>query len=136
MDYELILNEVALELRDGESTFNALSLEHQKEMLETLKHLAIQAGSKQSLHLEEVLKNTGVPRRSTPAVLLSKNRAWKIPYLPEYEFSNGFLILMELFKIADKERREKRCRGGCNHWWHGPRQEWESAREEASRIRF
>jgi hypothetical protein len=38
--------------------------------------------------------------------------------LPEDEMKKAFISLIILFKASDKQRREKWCKGKCEHDWH------------------
>ncbi len=37
---------------------------------------------------------------------------------PEYERERAFILLLSLFTIADRRRRETQCVNGCSHEWH------------------
>ncbi|WP_327189671.1 DUF5958 family protein [Streptomyces xinghaiensis] len=39
-------------------------------------------------------------------------------YLPAYELTKSFRLLIALFSIADTRRRTLYCAGGCSHAWH------------------
>ena len=58
----------------------------------------------------------------TPCVLLVKKplkeAMAQIHNLPENELLKSFILLLSIFSIADKRRKETECSGGCNHQWH------------------
>lgn len=58
----------------------------------------------------------------TPCVIILKFRMRealvKIMELPKSERIKSFCLLLSVFSIADKVRRDQYCKDGCEHEWH------------------
>ena len=124
LDRQIYVNQVAQEvfsIAEGQSWFNRLEEEQQREVLRDLVYLGLQAGAR----IEDVpgaIDGASVkPKDNVGQMLLVgsiREKMSKVPRLPSYELSTGFLLLLHLFRIADARRRAKYCVEGCSHWWH------------------
>ncbi|MBS1572621.1 MAG: hypothetical protein JST62_09530 [Bacteroidetes bacterium] len=101
--------------------FDSLSKLYQRETINWTRNFL-----EQSHPNEETIK-TGIEQiplkpTMTPIVLL-KSKSLKIALnkiveLPDAELKKAFISLVSMFKVSDKERREKWCEGKCGHDWH------------------
>ncbi len=120
----VLLNQYAqdiLKIDDGKAWFNSLSPKEQHELLRELSNLIIQAGVKDS-DVNVAIKKSGLKPTYTPCVLLQKGnlkcQLAKTLSLPIAEYAKTFSLFINLLSIADKRRRETRCKNECSHWWH------------------
>lgn len=78
----------------------------------------------------EAIRFAGLKPTLTPCVLLRRYRTGdalaRIRSLPPNEAIRSFRLLLALFTIADKRRREQQCRGECSHEWHHLDPDWKS----------
>ncbi len=72
--------------------------------------------------IEISINNSNLKRTYTPIIMILKEpiniSVPKILNLPENELEKSFLLLIEIFKTADKRRRNNDCKGKCSHEWH------------------
>jgi hypothetical protein len=101
--------------------FDALTQSRQREILDELKLMVSQAKPV----LDDgpaAVQASGLRSTFTPCVLLSRGYTLqvvtKIVGLPADEYRKSAALLLTLFAIADRRRRETQCASGCSHWWH------------------
>lgn len=76
--------------------------------------------------LDEVapaIEYAGLKPTFTPCVMLARanppeKALWPILGLPSDERLKSFKLILALFAIADRRRRETVCCGQCSHEWH------------------
>jgi hypothetical protein len=110
---------------EGIDWFLAQPTERRREVLRVLADLLYQAHPS-SEEVTSAIEAAGLKPSFTPCVLLAAaksdsqryRRARQISELPDDEQHKGFLLLMKVFEIADRRRRESQCKGHCQHWWH------------------
>ena len=108
-------------IQDAKVWFSSIESNRQLEILRELSNLGLQAGARET-DIPEAIINSGLKSTYTPCVLLSRKgmsiQLSKVLGLPTNEYLKSFLLLMALFSIADKRRRNTICKDGCSHWWH------------------
>lgn len=112
----------APEHKSGASTwFEAKSREVWADILRETGMMAVQAGCKPS-DVDAACLLFQLKASWTPCVLMGKgspkSQLAKVLGLPDSEARRGFMLLLGLLAIADRRRRNTRCRGQCTHWWH------------------
>jgi hypothetical protein len=122
---EIIINRICQDkigFDDGLAWFDKLDLANQKELIHKLIYFIQQSHpDKESIDLG--LELAPIKKTMTPVVLLKTQEYYnlalnKIADLPGSEIKKRFITLISVFKVADKRRREKWCKKGCNHEWH------------------
>lgn len=121
---DILINSFAQEKLDLDKLlvwFDSLSNSDQRETV-----IWLRCYLEQSHPNDEIIK-TGIEQiplkpTMTPIVLL-KSKTFKIALnkiidLPDVEMKKAFISLVTMFKVSDKERREKWCEGKCGHEWH------------------
>lgn len=122
-EYESVLNRVAQGFDSIEFGLEFMSNANDEQMFwQTLSMMVKQAHPTRDEALQAI-RDSGLRSTFTPCVLLVKGdfpekNLGKICSLPEYEHEKAFRLLIEVFRIADKRRREEQCADGCSHWWH------------------
>lgn len=121
---ELQLNKLAqgfVSLIDGVDWFNGSNLNTKKDILQSLSVILLQSHPT----TEEVISGISrskLKRTDTPCVLMVekpfKEAVATIKNLPENEWQKAFVLLLSIFSISDKRRRETECLNGCTHEWH------------------
>lgn len=121
---ETILNKVAqkkISIEEAISWFQQLQPIEQSQTLETLQ-MMVQQSHPTKEAIRSAIENAPVKQSVTPAVLLKtqslKIALNKIAALPPTEHRYVFTVLMCVFQVADTQRRENECSGGCTHEWH------------------
>ena len=121
---EIAINQIQQELisqQDAKNWFLSFPTEAQKEILQRLSYMALQAGAREADVSLAIAKSKLRPTY-TPCVLLSQGRLKeqmaKLLKLPASEFIKAFFLLISLLAIADARRYSKYCQDGCSHWWH------------------
>jgi len=123
--YELQLNRIAQDLisvADGVAWFQGLGSDEKRSVLRVLQHITNQAHPLKS-EVEPAITQAGLKPTFTPCVIVLKAETpekgfAKLPTLPQDEWVKSFRLLMALFTLADRRRRESVCRNGCSHEWH------------------
>lgn len=122
--YELQINKIAqglVELQDGIDWFESSDLQSQKEINRSLGYFLLQAHPTRN-EIDEGIASSGLKSTYTPCVLMAKkplkDALYKILNLPENEWQKTFILMITIFSIADKRRRETNCSNGCAHEWH------------------
>src|SRR5262245_42190646 len=105
------LNLAAQGRRSKESVggwFESMALPAQKEVLEALSQILLQAHPRQE-EVVEAIQTSGLKSTYTPGVLFTRyaatEAAWRTISLPEDEYVKAFRLMLELFTIADGRRR-------------------------------
>jgi hypothetical protein len=121
---ELQLNLISqnyIKLEDGVNWFKSHDPIQQKEILRKLQYLILQSHARQEDVLEAIEKSN-LKKTFTPCTLLVKGQLSaqiaKVVNLNQSEHLKSFQLLIHIFLIADKRRRELDCIRGCHHWWH------------------
>jgi hypothetical protein len=124
-DSEMMINRLAQGLvptDQGILWFSALPLDERLKAL-TAVRLCCDQSLPQSSDIDAAIALAGLRPTFTPCVMLKKateprSALWPITRLPEDEHLKVFKLLLALFTIADKRRRETWCKDGCQHEWH------------------
>jgi hypothetical protein len=121
---ELQLNKIAqgfISIQSGIDWFDTFDQNEKKEVLQTLSVILTQAHPTRDEILSGVKKSKLKPTY-TPCILITekpfKEAIAKIRNLPADELEKSFLLLLSIFSISDKRRRETDCANGCSHEWH------------------
>ena len=119
----LYLNRVAQHLiEDAEAlaSFQCLTIEQRAKTIQSLGIMTQQAHPTLA-EATAAIDAGGLKKTFTPCrMLLNDNldsqttRLWQ---LPNSELDKSFILLINLYRIADKRRRVE-CGDECNHWWH------------------
>jgi hypothetical protein len=101
--------------------FDRFELSKQKEIRDKLNMFMQQSHPSDKL-ISTAIKIAPIKETMTPVVLF-KTQTFKIAInkimdLPDSELRKSFIIMLSIFKTADKYRRETECRNGCGHEWH------------------
>jgi hypothetical protein len=122
--HELQLNRIAqglIPLAEGTAWFEGLGSEEQRAVLRVLVLITGQAHPLKS-EVEPAIKQAQLKPTFTPCVMVSKapipEKGFNFGNLPPHEWVKTFRLLIALFSIADRRRRETSCRNGCTHAWH------------------
>lgn len=122
---EIIINKISQDkigFDDGLAWFDKLDLFNQKGIIQKLIYFIQQSHpDKESIDLG--LEIAPIIKTMTPAILLKTQEHYnlalnKIANLPDSEIRKSFIVLISVFKIADKRRRDIWCKNGCTHDWH------------------
>ena len=123
-DQLVLLNQYAQGVRtisDGKNWFSSFSSSEQFEILRELSNLILHASANIN-DVNTAIKKSGLKATLTPCVLLQKEnlkvQLSKVLALPPGEYAKAFALFLSLFSVADKRRRDTRCKSGCSHWWH------------------
>jgi len=122
--HELHLNRIAQGLipaSEGIAWFEGLGSDEQQAVLRLLVLITVQAHPLKS-EVEPAISQAKLKPTFTPCVMVSKaeipERGFNFGNLPPHEWTKTFRLLIALFSIADRRRRETTCRNGCSHAWH------------------
>jgi len=123
--YELMINRLAqglIPIDDGIDWFKEMGTMRRGYVLEALAMCCGQAHPLPS-EVEPAIAAAGLKPTFTPCVMLKKatlpaRALSRIVRLPSDENEKAFRVLLALFSIADKRRRETACKDGCYHEWH------------------
>ncbi len=128
--FDLVINKAAQGIITKEEAiewFRSLSPEDQSRAVNHVWYCTTQA-SPGRMEIDAAIVDSGLKRTYTPCVLLKRaeekgetlrSALSKIRSLePDYDRERAFILLLSLFTIADKRRRETRCANGCSHEWH------------------
>lgn len=128
MDY-LYLNKVAQDvvpLEAAVADFTQLPLPERREALRRLVVMVDQAHPRPT-EIEVAIVASGLRPTFTPCVMLTvlktpqtsplRQQLTRMVQLPETELGKAFVLLIHVFRVADKRRRED-CGSQCQHWWH------------------
>ncbi|MBN9418495.1 MAG: hypothetical protein J0I12_23800 [Candidatus Eremiobacteraeota bacterium] len=121
LELEIFLNQLAqgIWLDTDAAVWFAAQPDHEKPQINhRLYYMVIQAGGYAKGDSQSAIQRSGLKPTFTPCVLLSRNRAPRIPNLPLNEQLKSFQLLVAWFSLADERRRGERCKGDCSHWWH------------------
>jgi hypothetical protein len=122
---EIIINKISQDkigFDDGLAWFDKLDLVNQKEIIQKLIYFIQQSHpDKESIDLG--LEIAPIKKTMTPVILLKTQEHYnlalnKIADLPDSEIRKSFIVLISVFKIADKRRGDIWCKNGCTHDWH------------------
>jgi hypothetical protein len=121
-DREVLLNQIAQDIipfEKGLAWFKTLSSDEKREVIRSLCRMSIQEAHYLDSEIDLAIAISGLKPTHTPCVLLKKGKEYlrKTIELPEKEQIQSFCLLIALYSIADKRRREK-CGENCHHWWH------------------
>ena len=122
---ELQLNRIAQNLvpvKEGIEWFVALAQEEQRSVLSALAYITSQSHPLAS-EVEPAIAEAGLKPTFTPCVMVLKaprpeKGCQRLPGLPPDEWVKSFRLMIALFALADRRRRETSCRNGCTHDWH------------------
>lgn len=122
--YETLLNELAQRRRasdEGVRWFDALDESQMRRVLYKLAGYITQAGAGPD-DVRQGIEESGIKPTATPAVVLSRpglaQRLATVTNLPESELRTTFCLLIAIYAVADRRRRESKCGDECTHWWH------------------
>lgn len=122
---QMVINQFSQHLITEEKVydwFDTRSAAEKKEIVRELFQMVKQAHPDNG-DLLLAIEKAPVKKRCTPAVMLQNPQrpfltfGMDIVDLPITEIRNSFLILLNLFVIADT-RRKIQCGDSCSHWWH------------------
>ena len=124
-DCAMMINRLAqglVPVEAGISWFAALAPADRQCAMQTLWLCCDQSGILPS-DVDAAISLAGLKPTFTPCVMLKKAARPRLALesiiaLPENEQLKSFRLLLALFAIADKRRRETRCKDGCQHEWH------------------
>jgi hypothetical protein len=122
---ELQLNRIAqglLPISEGIAWFDALAQDEQEAVLRTLAYITSQSHPLAN-EVEPAMAQAGLKSTFTPCVVVLKaplpeKGCQRLPGLPRDEWLKSFRLMIALFALADRRRRETSCRNGCTHDWH------------------
>ena len=123
MDHLIFLNQVAQGIYSLEDAIERLEGKNDQERFSLFVQFAMMIGQAHPLPADvgAAIELAQLKPTFTPCVMLSKkplNEALgKFRSLPRQEDKKSFRLMLALFQIADKRRRES-CGDDCNHWWH------------------
>ena len=110
-----------LETAEAISWFERLPRQEQSHALRDLSYAIMQAHPLPADVNAAIIAGKVKPT-FTPCVVLNsyplKEALAKVGMLPENEYQKSFCVLLALFSIADRRRRETVCKNGCSHEWH------------------
>lgn len=123
--YEININRAAQGFIDRDQIvrwFKLLPPESKMEALNNL-HYCVKQSHPIKGEVEMAISLSQLKSTFTPCILLKsvdipEKIFNKIIALPEDEQEKSFLLLLSLFTVADKRRRETHCLNGCSHEWH------------------
>ena len=109
----------------GLAWFELLDPDTRREVLLVAERCTVQAHPLPS-EVSGAIEMSGLKPTLTPCVILRKadppeRGLWKIARLTGTEQKQAFKLLVALFSIADRRRRETECRDGCSHEWQNLR---------------
>jgi len=121
LETEILLNQIAQGVRpmqEGIALVSRGASAHDAWI--SLRMMVCQARPR--LHdVEEAIASAGLKPTYTPCVLLLKdqrpNQIEKVAALPANEAEKAFRLLVTVFAVADRRRRES-CPANCQHGWH------------------
>ncbi|TAK64946.1 DUF5958 family protein [Methylobacter sp.] len=124
---ELKINRIVqgvVSLNEGLAWYDESDLNLQNEIMRALDRCVSQAHPTKE-DIEAGLKESGLKETYSPCVLV-KNKPFnevrqKILNMCEPDKRRGFVLLLSVFRVADKRRRESQCKDGCTHEWHNIR---------------
>ncbi|GAA2828310.1 hypothetical protein GCM10010441_60920 [Kitasatospora paracochleata] len=123
-DRTILLNRLAQELHpldDGITWFTDLAAPERTAVLTVLAELCLHARATTE-DAPEATARSGIRPTHTPAVLLARGhlapQLHRIATLPGNEQLKSFRLLIALFTVADRRRRERSCTPTCHHPWH------------------
>ncbi len=101
--------------------FDMFDLSQKREIQEILIMCMEQAHPTREM-INKAILSAPIKETMTPVVLF-KTKSFKIAInkikvLPDSELRKSFIIMLNIFKIADTYRRETECKNGCGHEWH------------------
>jgi len=123
--HELQLNRIAqglVSVPEGIAWFEALAPDEQQSVLRILAYITSQSHPL-SAEVEVAIGQALLKPTLTPCVMVLKaplpeTGCQKLPALPSDEWVKSFRLMIALFSLADRRRRETSCRSGCTHEWH------------------
>ena len=125
IDMDIWLNQLAQGIPGGERLLDAFASADEGEQRMILRRanvLVLEAGAHETDVEAAVLASRVRPTR-TAAIVLGKGRLReqlaRVSTLPVADLRDGLMLTVSLLSIADRRRRQTRCIGGCQHWWHG-----------------
>lgn len=124
-EIELTINQIAqefLSIKTGLSWFDRhTEINNGEAVLLKISNFIQQAHPRPN-EIDEAIETSELNPTLTPCVILKSkplNEALnKIVHLPKNEQLKSFKLLIKLFSIADKRRRDTECKDGCQHEWH------------------
>lgn len=122
---EVRLNRIAqgsVPVKEGIEWFDALARDEQQSVLRTLAYITSQSHPL-AKEVEPAISQAGLKLTFTPCIMVLKaplpeKGCQRLPDLPPDEWSKSFRLMVALFALADRRRRETSCRNGCTHDWH------------------
>ncbi len=121
---ELNINKISqglMSIDEGLDWFNEAKPEYRSEIMHSLDSCVFQSHPTTE-DIEEGVKKSGLKETYSPCVLIRKKPfndvRNKILKMPELDQRRGFILLLSVFSVADKRRREDECKGNCTHEWH------------------
>ncbi len=124
-EYELQINRMAQGLISwtrGVSWFEALDSEGRSAALHAA-YVCCEQAQPLPEEVNPAIEMAALKPTHTPCVMLSsanppEHALWDISRLIPSEQMKAFKLLVALFSLADKRRRETICADGCSHEWH------------------
>ena len=124
-EIELQLNRIAqgsVSVPDGVSWFEGVTQDQQQSVLRTLAYITSQSHPL-AAEVDAAIAQAGLKPTFTPCVMVRKapipeKGCLALSGLPPEEWVKSFRLMVALFTLADRRRREISCRSGCTHEWH------------------
>jgi hypothetical protein len=123
LDLEIELNRISQRhVSDGDAMtwFRNFSVADQRDVLRVLIYMVLQTRATPA-DVAHAIDEAELKHTLTPCVMLSRGalnvQLSKAIQLPESELGALFMLLIVLFRIADR-RRQLQCGDNCKHWWH------------------
>ena len=121
---ELKINKISqglISLEDGLVWFDNATEDYRSKIMRDLDICVWQSHPTPD-DIESGIKHSGLKDTYSPCVLIRKKPfnevRQKILKMPLIDLRRSFILLLSVFSVADKKRRDTQCIGGCTHEWH------------------
>ena len=120
----LYLNQIAqgvVPLNEALDAYRVLPPSERSDAIRRLS-LMVHESHPRPAEITDAIRASGLKPTFTPCIMLvagssTYGQLSRIAGLPDDELDKAFVLLMQLFQIADSRRRES-CGDSCYHWWH------------------
>ena len=120
----LRINKIAqrmISFEEGVQWFDEAAFEYRDKIMQALD-ICVWQSHPTVEDIEEGIRMSGLKETFSPCVLIRKKPfnevRQKILKMRELDQRRGFILLLSVFSVADKRRRETECVNGCTHEWH------------------
>ena len=120
----LRINKIAqrmISFEEGVQWFDEAASEYRGKIMQALD-ICVWQSHPTVEDIEEGIRISGLKETYSPCVLIRKKPfnevRQRILRMRELDQRRGFILLLSVFSVADKRRRETECVNGCTHEWH------------------